>query len=113
MPAPSDLPAQAGASTTGTDVSPYDALLVVSFGGPETPDDVLPFLENVTAGRGIPRERLEEVGEHYFRFGGRSPINELNRVLLEAIGTDLREHGIDVPVYGGNRNWDPYLSDAV
>jgi len=96
-----------------TDVAPYDALLLVSFGGPERPEDVLPFLENVTGGRGIPRERLEEVGEHYFRFGGRSPINDLNRLLLESIGTDLRDHGIYIPVYWGNRNWDPYLSDAV
>jgi ferrochelatase len=96
-----------------TDVAPYDALLLVSFGGPERPEDVVPFLENVTRGRGIPRERLEEVGEHYLRFGGGSPINDINRLLLEAIGTDLRDHGIDIPVYWGNRNWDPYLTDAV
>jgi protoporphyrin/coproporphyrin ferrochelatase len=96
-----------------TDVTPYDALLLVSFGGPEQPDDVVPFLENVTRGRGIPRERLEAVGEHYFLFGGRSPINDLNRALLRDIRADLTAHGIDVPVYWGNRNWDPYLSDAV
>src|SRR5512145_2571639 len=65
--------------------SPYDAFLLVSFGGPEGPDDVLPFLENVTRGRGIPRERLLEVGEHYFGFGGVSPINAQNRALIEAI----------------------------
>jgi ferrochelatase len=94
-------------------VSPYDALLLVSFGGPEKPEDVVPFLENVTRGRGIPRERLEEVGEHYFRLGGRSPINDLNRALLHAIRADLRDHGIDVPVYWGNRNWDPYLADTM
>jgi ferrochelatase len=94
-------------------VSPYDALLLVSFGGPERPEDVVPFLENVTRGRGIPRERLEEVGEHYFARGGRSPINDLNRALLDAIRTDLGDHGIDIPVYWGNRNWDPYLTDAV
>jgi protoporphyrin/coproporphyrin ferrochelatase len=94
-------------------VSPYDALLLVSFGGPERPEDVVPFLENVTRGRGIPRERLEDVGEHYQLFGGRSPINDINRALLEALRADLREHGIDVPVYWGNRNWDPYLTDAV
>ena len=95
------------------DTSPYDALLLVSFGGPEGPDDVLPFLENVTRGRGIPRERLEEVGRHYHLFGGRSPINDLNRALLEALRADLVAAGIELPVYWGNRNWDPYLRDAV
>jgi ferrochelatase len=94
-------------------VAPYDALLLVSFGGPEKPEDVVPFLENVTAGRGIPRERLAEVGEHYSLFGGRSPINDLNRNLLSGIEKDLAEAGIDLPVYWGNRNWDPYLADAV
>ncbi|HET8662838.1 MAG TPA: ferrochelatase [Nocardioides sp.] len=93
--------------------SPYDALLLVSFGGPEKPEDVVPFLENVTRGRGIPRERLEEVGAHYRLFGGRSPINDLNRALLDAIRADLREHDLDLPVYWGNRNWDPYLTDTV
>ncbi len=95
------------------DTSPYDALLLVSFGGPEGPDDVLPFLENVTRGRGIPRERLEEVGRHYHLFGGRSPINDLNRAFLDALRADLAAAGIDLPVYWGNRNWDPYLRDAV
>jgi ferrochelatase len=95
------------------DVAPYDALLLVSFGGPERPEDVVPFLENVTRGRGIPRERLEAVGEHYFLFGGKSPINDLNRDLLAAIRADLSAHGIDLPVYWGNRNWDPSLTDAV
>ncbi|HEY3530918.1 MAG TPA: ferrochelatase [Nocardioides sp.] len=94
-------------------VSPYDALLLVSFGGPERPEDVVPFLENVTRGRGIPRDRLEAVGEHYHRFGGGSPINDLNRTLLDAIRTDLDDHGIDIPLYWGNRNWEPYLGDAV
>ena len=93
--------------------APYDALLLVSFGGPEKQEDVVPFLENVTAGRGIPRERLEEVGEHYRLFGGRSPINDLNRDLLAAIRGQLAEAGLDLPVYWGNRNWDPYLKDAV
>jgi ferrochelatase len=97
----------------GPDVAPYDALLLVSFGGPEQQEDVVPFLENVTRGRGIPRERLEEVGEHYRLFGGRSPINDLNRDLLRAIEKVLAEAGIDLPVYWGNRNWDPYLTDAV
>jgi ferrochelatase len=95
------------------EVAPYDALLLVSFGGPERPEDVVPFLENVTRGRGISRERLEEVGGHYLRFGGRSPINDLNRTLLAAIRADLDAHGLDLPVYWGNRNWDPYLTDAV
>src|SRR5689334_2314284 len=95
------------------DPSPYDAVLLVCFGGPEKPEDVVPFLENVTRGRGIPRERLEEVGEHYFLFGGRSPINDLNRELRHAVEEDLRGRGIDLPVYWGNRNWDPYLADTV
>ncbi|WP_036554005.1 ferrochelatase [Nocardioides insulae] len=96
-----------------TDVQPYDALLLLSFGGPEKPEDVVPFLENVTRGRGIPRERLEEVGQHYFLFGGRSPINDQNRAFLKALRADLAAHGIDLPVYWGNRNWDPYLSDTL
>ena len=95
------------------DVRPFDALLLVSFGGPERPEDVVPFLENVTAGRGIPRERLEEVGEHYFLFGGKSPINDLNRELLDALRADFAANGIDLPIYWGNRNWDPYLRDAA
>jgi len=93
-------------------VGPIDALLLVSFGGPEKPDDVVPFLENVTAGRGVPRARLEQVGEHYFLFGGRSPINDQNRDLISAIQKDFAEHGLDVPVYWGNRNWDPFLRDT-
>jgi ferrochelatase len=97
----------------GPDVAPYDALLLVSFGGPEKPEDVVPFLENVTAGRGIPRERLVEVGAHYELFGGRSPINDLNRDLVRGLEADLAAAGIDLPVYWGNRNWDPYLTDAV
>jgi ferrochelatase len=97
----------------GPDVTPYDALLLVSFGGPERQEDVVPFLQNVTAGRGIPPERLEAVGEHYRLFGGRSPINDLNRDLLASIEADLGAAGIDLPVYWGNRNWDPYLTDAV
>ena len=92
---------------------PYDALLLVSFGGPEKPADVLPFLENVTRGRGVPRERLREVGKHYFARGGRSPINDQCRDLVAAIRADFDAHGIDLPVYWGNRNWHPFLSDAV
>ena len=91
----------------------YDALLLLSFGGPEAPADVMPFLENVTRGRGIPRERLEEVAEHYHHFGGVSPINAQNRALIAAIETDLAANGMDLPVYFGNRNWDPLVTDTV
>jgi len=90
-----------------------DALLIVSFGGPEGPDDVVPFLENVTRGRGIPRERLVEVGAHYARFGGVSPINALNRDLVEQVRAELVRRGEQVPVLWGNRNWDPYLTRAL
>ena len=93
--------------------APYDALLLVSFGGPESPADVLPFLENVTRGRDIPRARLEEVAEHYHAFGGRSPINDQNRALIGAVEEDFAAAGLDVPIYWGNRNWDPYLADEL
>ncbi|MGI8578774.1 MAG: ferrochelatase [Nocardioidaceae bacterium] len=96
-----------------TSVAPYDALLLVSFGGPERPADVVPFLGNVTRGRGIPSERLEQVGTHYFAFGGRSPINDQCRALIGAVQADLISHGIELPVYWGNRNWHPYLADTV
>jgi protoporphyrin/coproporphyrin ferrochelatase len=89
-----------------------EALLVLSFGGPEGHDDVMPFLENVTRGRGIPRERLEEVAEHYHHFGGVSPINEQNKALIAAIEKELAAAGIDLPVYWGNRNWAPYVEDT-
>ncbi|MEV4616299.1 ferrochelatase [Kitasatospora sp. NPDC049258] len=98
---------------TATDHAPYDALLLLSFGGPEAPEDVVPFLENVTRGRGIPKERLAEVGKHYFLFGGVSPINEQNRELLAALRKDFAEHGLDLPVHWGNRNWAPYLTDTL
>lgn len=91
----------------------YDALLLVSFGGPEGQDDVLPFLRNVTRGRGVPDERLEEVAHHYRAFGGVSPINAQNRELRAALEAELRARGIDLPVLWGNRNWDPYLADAL
>lgn len=91
----------------------FDAIVLQSFGGPEGPDDVVPFLENVTRGRGIPRERLAEVGEHYFLFGGRSPINDQNRALIDALRSALDAAGIDLPIYWGNRNWTPYLGDTV
>ncbi|MGH3471904.1 MAG: ferrochelatase [Nocardioidaceae bacterium] len=93
--------------------APYDALLLVSFGGPERPADVIPFLENVTGGRGVPPERLAEVAEHYLAFGGRSPINDQCRELVAAIEADFKEHGIDLPVYWGNRNWQPSLHDTI
>ncbi|WP_042414137.1 ferrochelatase [Streptacidiphilus anmyonensis] len=93
--------------------APYDALLLLSFGGPEGPEDVVPFLENVTRGRGIPKERLAEVGQHYFLFGGVSPINAQNRELLAALRADFADHGLDLPVYWGNRNWAPYLVDTL
>ncbi|MFJ8045306.1 ferrochelatase [Kitasatospora sp. NPDC096147] len=99
--------------TPGSGPAPYDALLLLSFGGPEAPEDVVPFLENVTRGRGIPKERLAEVGKHYFLFGGVSPINEQNRELLAALRKDFAEHGLDLPVYWGNRNWAPYLTDTL
>ncbi|MFC7791063.1 ferrochelatase [Streptomyces cinereoruber] len=95
------------------DPAPYDALLLLSFGGPEGPDDVVPFLENVTRGRGIPKERLKEVGQHYFLFGGVSPINDQNRALLDALRKDFAEAGLGLPVHWGNRNWAPYLTDTL
>jgi protoporphyrin/coproporphyrin ferrochelatase len=91
----------------------YQALLIVSFGGPEKPEDVLPFLENVTRGRNIPRGRLAEVSEHYLHFGGRSPINDQNRALIAALGLELAAHGIELPIYWGNRNWHPFLVDTL
>jgi len=91
----------------------YDAILLAGFGGPEGQDDVIPFLRNVTRGRGIPDERLEEVAHHYRHFGGVSPINDQNRELKAALDAELARRGIDLPVYWGNRNWDPYLADAL
>ena len=91
----------------------YDALLLVSFGGPEGPDDVIPFLENVLRGKPVPRERLLEVAEHYQRFGGVSPINGQCRDLIAALEPALKEAGVDLPVYWGNRNWDPMLPDTL
>ena len=91
----------------------YDAIVLAGFGGPEGQDDVIPFLRNVTRGRGIPDERLEEVAHHYRHFGGVSPINEQNRVLKAALEAELTSRGIDLPVLWGNRNWDPYLREAL
>jgi ferrochelatase len=92
---------------------PYDALLVLSFGGPEGPEDVMPFLRNVTRGRGVPEERLAEVAEHYLHFHGVSPINAQNRALIQALRAELAAHGIELPIYWGNRNWRPFVADAV
>ena len=91
----------------------YDALLLAGFGGPEGQDDVIPFLRNVTRGRGIPDERLEEVAHHYRHFGGISPINAQNRELRLALEAELSRRGIELPVYWGNRNWAPYLEEQV
>ena len=91
----------------------YDALLLVSFGGPESRSEVIPFLENVTRGRGVPAARLEQVAEHYYAFGGVSPINQQCRDLVAAIEKDFAASGVGLPVYWGNRNWDPYLADTV
>ena len=92
---------------------PYDALLVVSFGGPEAPDEVMPFLENVLSGRNVPRERMLEVAHHYEMFGGVSPINGQNRALIAALERELSESDLDLPVYWGNRNWHPLLADTL
>jgi protoporphyrin/coproporphyrin ferrochelatase len=103
--APTDRPRHA--------LAPYEAILLVSFGGPEHPEEVMPFLQNVTRGRGIPAERLAEVGRHYLLFGGRSPINDQCRSLLRALTNELRSRGLPLPLYWGNRNWYPYLHDEV
>jgi ferrochelatase len=91
----------------------YDALLIISFGGPEKAEDVIPFLEKVTHGRNVPPERLREVAEHYYQFGGKSPINEQNRKLINALHVELIDHGIALPIYWGNRNWHPLLGDVL
>jgi protoporphyrin/coproporphyrin ferrochelatase len=94
-------------------VAIYDAFVLVSFGGPEGPADVIPFLQNVSAGRGVPQDRLEQVAEHYYRFGGVSPINQQCRELIAAIEKDFAARGVALPVYWGNRNWHPYLRDTL
>lgn len=100
-------------SPSNPSIAADSALLLLSFGGPEKSEDVVPFLENVTRGRGIPRERLEKVGEHYFALGGRSPINDQNKQLIRNIEAELARRDIDLPVYFGNRNWEPYVEDAL
>lgn len=98
---------------TSDSSSPYDALLFLSFGGPEKREDVIPFLENVLRGKPVPRERLLEVAEHYYHFDGISPINEQCRRLIASLRTELDSHGIDLPIYWGNRNWTPYLNETL
>jgi protoporphyrin/coproporphyrin ferrochelatase len=91
----------------------YDAILVVSFGGPESKEDVLPFLENVLRGRNIPRERLLVVADHYYHFDGKSPINDQTRELIAELEAELELHGPKLPVYWGNRNWHPFLAETL
>jgi len=91
----------------------YDALLLVSFGGPEGMEDVVPFLENVLRGRNVPRERMLQVAHHYEMFGGVSPINQQNRDLIAALERELEQHGRRLPIYWGNRNWHPLLPDTL
>lgn len=91
----------------------FTALLFLSFGGPNEPADVRPFLENVTRGRGVPAERLDEVVEHYLHFGGVSPLNRLNQDMIAGLQAELRSRGLDLPIYFGNRNWTPYVADAI
>lgn len=94
-------------------VQSFDALLVLSFGGPEQTADVMPFLENVTRGRNVPRERLEEVAGNYYSLGGRSPINDHCRELIAALEADFTAHAITLPIYWGNRNWRPFLGETM
>ena len=91
----------------------YDAILVTSFGGPESPDEVMPFLGNVLRGKNVPRERMLAVAEHYYHFGGKSPINNQNGRLIAALETELAQHGPRLPIYWGNRNWHPMLTDTL
>src|SRR4026207_798608 len=91
----------------------YDAILVLSFGGPEGMDDVMPFLENVLRGRNVPRERMLEVAHHHAAFGGASPPNGQNRALTAALEKELATPRIDLPIYFGNRNWHPLLPDTL
>jgi ferrochelatase len=111
--APDTAVSSSPSSTELSPVAPYDALLLFSFGGPDGPDDVLPFLRNVTAGKNIPDERLAAVAEHYHHFGGASPINGQNLALQKALADELARRGIDLPVVWGNRNWEPYTRDAL
>jgi len=93
--------------------APYDAFLLVSFGGPEKHEDVIPFLENVLRGKNVPRERMLEVAEHYYHFDGKSPINRQCEELLAALRTEFAAHNLNLPIYWGNRNWHPMLAETV
>ncbi len=99
--------------TTKFMANTHDALILVSFGGPECRDDVLPFLENVLRGKPVPRERMLEVAEHYYEFDGISPINAQNRRLVAALQQEFADHGLNLPIYWGNRNWHPMLTETV
>ena len=92
---------------------PYDAILLVSFGGPEGVDDVMPFLQNVLRGKNVPLSRMEQVAHHYYNFGGISPINSLCRALIKSLRKELDDHQIFLPIYWGNRNWHPMLEDTL
>src|SRR3981081_2303803 len=94
-------------------MSKYDALLLVSFGGPERREDVIPFLENVLRGRNVRRERMLQVAEHYYHFDGKTPINDQNRALIAALERDFAARGPRLPIYWGNRNWRPLLPDTL
>ncbi len=112
--APEELLAPADGFKLKYPERPFDALLVLSFGGPEGKEDVIPYLENVLRGKNVPRERLEEVAEHYYHFDGISPINQQNRDLIAALRTELDDNGlVDMPIYFGNRNWHPLLPDTL
>ena len=113
MPSPRAVDPDSPTHTRRGEAKPFDAILFSSFGGPDGQDDVIPFLRNVTRGRGIPDERLEEVAGHYRALGGRSPITAQNEALIAALEQELARRGIDLPVYFGNRNWAPYNADAV
>ena len=108
-----ELQTVAASDESAEPASAYDAILLVSFGGPDGPGDVMPFLENVLRGRNVPRERMLEVAEHYHHFGGKSPINEQNLSLLAALRAELSRRGPHLPVYWGNRNWHPLLTDTL
>ena len=113
MTVPYASPASCSGEAYATAPQPYDAILLSGFGGPEGQEDVIPFLRNVTRGRGIPDERLEEVAHHYRHFGGVSPINAQNRALKAALELEIERRDLGLPVYWGNRNWAPMLADAV
>lgn len=113
QPAEPEFTPQPVVPPASSSCEPYDAVVLCSFGGPEAPDEVMPFLRRVTGGRGIPDERLEKVAEHYYLFGGKSPINDQNRALQAALQGELRRRGNDIAVLWGNRNAEPFLEDVL